>query len=393
MNISRENTGDLTATVKIEITPADYQETVDNQITDYKRKANIPGFRPGHVPTGLIKKMYGKALLADEVNRLVTKALMDFIKDENLNILGNPIPSEAKNSVVDFDNQDTFEFYFDLGFSPDFTISHDLESTVTRYSIAVSDEMVEKYILDTRKRYGKPIVNDNEDVTIEEADKKSEPETEPVEMNPEFFNMVYPGMNLQTEEAFTEQVRKDARLSFDGETDKILFNDITDALVQNTRMELPDAFLKRWLVESNEDKFTMEQIEAEYPKFVDSMKWQLIENKIIKENEIKVTDEDIKNYIRTYMFRQLNVFSEDPEMLARYESLVETLMENKEQVQRINDQLYNARLMDYFKSSMNYSTKEVSYEEFIQIAGKHHQHDHVHNHDHDHDHDHDGHQH
>jgi trigger factor len=394
MNITKENTGNLTAIVRVQIEPADYQETVDKQINDYKRKANIPGFRPGHVPTGLIRKMYGKALMADEVNKLVSNGLLDFIRKENLNILGNPIPSDEKNSVVDFDHQESFDFFFDIGFAPEFSLSTDLTNDVTKYMITVSDEMVEKYITSTRTLPKKQGENENSEDNANDAEKVEEPQL--AELNPEFFDQVFPGQGIETEEAFVEQVRKDARTSFANETDKLLFSDITDALVKNTVMELPDAFLKRWLLESNDDKFTPEQIEADYPKFVNSMKWQLIENKIIKDNNIEVTDEDIRNHIRTYFFRQLNVSDENEEMKARYESLIDTLMENKEQVQRINDQLYNERLMAWFKANLQYGTSEITYDEYIALATKkmgerasNHDHDHDHHDDHDHDHLHD----
>jgi trigger factor len=434
MNVTKESTGALTALLKIEIEPADYAPAVDKQISDYKRKANIPGFRPGHIPTGLIKKMYGKAILADEVNKLISDSLVNYIRDEKIDILGNPLPNMEKNSAVDFENQESFEFYFDLGLTPEFSIPVDKDLDIANFTILVDDEMVDKYIEDTRKRFGKPLATlveevapeveaAYEDEAIAEAlaatesdsvpedmaatesetaskaetaseDEKTpeeikEPPVEPAEMNPEFFNMVYPGLDLQTEEDFREQVRKDAAMSFSAETDKLLFNTITEALVKNTEMPLPDEFLKRWLLENNEGKYTPEEIEKNYPSFVESMKWQLIENKLIKENDIKVTDEDIRNYIRLYMLRQMNVGDMDPEMQKRYESIIDTFMQNKEQVQRINDQLYNGKLMDYFKASITVKSKEVTYDEYIKLASAMHQHDHDHDHDHDHHHEHD----
>lgn len=390
MNISRENTGELTAVVKIQLDPSDYQQTVDNQIADYKKKANIPGFRPGHVPTGLIKKMYGKALMIDEVNRLVSKELLEYIKNEELNILGNPIPSDEKNTPVDFDNQTSFEFFFDIGFAPEFTIPMELEDKVTYYQIQVTDKMIDDYIMDIRKRFGKPA--DTEPAEgVATGENEKEPAREPAEMTPEFFAAVYPGIKPETEEEFITQVKKDSEISFAGETDKLFFRNVTDALVGSTEMVLPDAFLKRWLAETNEDKYTPEEIEKDYPVFMESMKWQLIENKIIKEHGITVSEEEIRDYIRRYFFRQLNVLQDDPELQKRYESLIDTLMENKEQVQKINDQLYNQKLMEFFKSNLRYQTRSISYEDFIEILGQSHHHDHQHgaeHHDHDHHSDH-----
>jgi len=405
MNITKESTGDLTAILKIEIVPADYAAAVEKQIADYKRKANIPGFRPGHIPTGLVKKMYGKAILADEVNRLISDSLVNYLREEKLDILGNPLPNMEKNAAIDFENQDTFEFYFDLGITPEFTVPVDKDMDILNYSILVDDDMINKYIEDTRMRFGTPLApapkaeEDATDITDDEkpAEPAAPPLVEAADMTPEFFNKVYPGMDLQTEEDFREQVRKDASLSFASETDKLLFNNITDALVKNTEMPLPDEFLKRWLLENNEGKYTPEEIEKNYSSFADSMKWQLIENKLIKENVIEVTDADIRNYIGTYMLRQVNMAELDEDMRQRYESIIDTFMQNKEQVQRINDQLYNGRLMEFFKSNIIFHPKEVSYEDYIKLAAETHQHEHdhthehghEHGHDHDHDHDHD----
>ncbi len=404
MNITKESTGELTALLKIEIGPADYQEAVEKQIADYKRKANIPGFRPGHVPTGMIKKMYGKAMLADVVNKLLSDSLMNYIRDEKLDILGNPLPNLEKNEAVDFETQSSFDFYFDLGLSPVFEIPFNQSLEVENYVIRIEDEMIDKYIEDTRKRFGKPVASEIAVATeagetdpsaeivesVEEGGtvEKKEPEVEPAEMNTEFYNMVYPGLNLETEEAFRDQVRKDASVSFSAETDKLLYNKVSEALVKNTEVQLPDAFMKRWLLENNEGKYTPEEIEKNYDSFKESMKWQLIENRLILENNISVSDEDIRNYIRTYMLRQMNMGEIDAEMQKRYESIVDAFMHNKEQVQRINDQLYNGKLMDLFKNNLTIIPNEVSYEEYAKLASAMPPHDHSHEHDHEHEHEH-----
>jgi len=392
MNITRENTGELTAIVKVEIEPADYSEAVDKLISDYKRKANIPGFRPGHVPTGLVKKMYGKAILAEEVNKLLSDKLMNYIKDEKLEILGNPLPNLEKNSAIDFETQTSFEFYFDLGFTPEFSIPLSEDIEVEHLEITVSEEMIDKYIEDTRKRFGKPIPSDNPESeanpeTSAPADIQ-EPETEPAPLTPEFFNSVYPGSDIQNETDFREQVRMDAGNGFSAETDKMFFNEATEALVKNTQIQLPDTFMKRWLFENNEGKYSVEEIEKNYSSFAESMKWQLIENKLIRENQIEVKDEDIRNYIRTFMLRQINQEDADPEIQKKYDSIVDAFMQNKEQVQRINDQLYNARLLGLFKEKLGLKTRQVSYEEFIKLATEKQPHDHDHDHPHDHAHEH-----
>ena len=405
MNLSKENTGELTATIRLEIIPEDYKEQVDKVIKDYQKKANIPGFRPGHVPSGLIRKMYGKAVLAEEVNKLISDSLSNYIKEQNLNMLGNPIPSLEKNSKVDFETQTSFEFFFDIGFAPDFKIPFGPETEVEDYEIKVDDSMIDKYVDETRSRFGTPVTpvagvqaelpleTEGSEAVTKAAEEPKTPEMIPAEMTAEFFGKVYPGENIETEEQFRERIAKDASASFAQETDRIFFNKATETLVKATEFELPNEFLKRWLLEYNEGKFTAEQIEKDYPSFRESMKWQLIENRIIRDNDISVSDEDIKNYIRTVMLRRVGTEFVDPEMEKKYDSIVDAFMQNKEQVQRINDQLYNARLMGLFKTTLGIVKKEVSYDEFIKIASELHAHDHEHDH-HDHDHhDHDHHDH
>jgi len=410
MNITKKSTGLLTALLKIEIGPADYNAAVEKQISDYRRKTNIPGFRPGHIPAGLIKKMYGKSILADEVNKLITDSLTNYIRDEKFDILGNPLPNPEKNSAIDFENQESFEFYFDLAMAPEFKIPVDQDLQIENHVIKVDDVVVDKYIEDLRKRYVKstgaktaitePAIgdqaeepaNDPEEQEVESEEQEADPketEIEPAEMNPDFFNKVYPGLDLQTEEDFREQVRKNATMSFNAETDKLLFTDITNALIKNTELPLPDEFLKRWLLERNEGKYTPEEIEKNYDSFADSMRWQLIENKLIRENGLVVTDDDIRYYIRTYMLRQINMPDMDSDMQKRYESIVDTFMQNKEQVQRIIDLLYNMKLMDYFKSRMIFHVKEVSYDDYLKLAADSHDHEHSHEYDYEHEHDHD----
>ena len=474
MNITKEQTGALTATLKIEIVPDDYAANVQKLLKDYQKKASIPGFRPGHVPAGLVKKMYGKAVIADEVNKLLTDSLSGYIHDEKLNILGNPMPNKEKTQPVNFEDGETMEFFFDLGFAPEFDLKLDPSVEVEDYSIRIEDEMLNKYIEETRRRFGEyshpetaaendmisgeafeagpdgqPLeggIKKNIFFTLEKlkeekaksaltALKKGETLTfnpveflgskeeaalhlglkpeevevpglkltftvqeiahlDPAELNSDLYAKVYPGQNLESFEEFKAQVMKDASSGFVAETDKILFNTISETLVKTTAIDLPDDFLKRWLRENDERPYSDEEIEKQYPGFADSMRWQLIENRIIRDHNIEVTDEDIRKYIRTVLLRQIDTDSVDPEKEKRYESVVDAFMQNKEQVQRINDQLYNARMLELFKSTLRINKKEVSYEDFVTLVSEkhqhdHHDHDHDHGHGHDHDHDHD----
>lgn len=156
MNISRKDIDQNNAVITISIDKTDYAETVDKKLRDYRKKANMPGFRPGMVPLGLIKKMYGKAVKAEEINNLVSEKLISYIEENDLPVLGQPLPSETEQQPeYDFDLQEEFDFHFDVGLAPAFEVELNGEDEVTYYEIAISDEMIENQIKLHTSRYGK----------------------------------------------------------------------------------------------------------------------------------------------------------------------------------------------------------------------------------------------
>ena len=157
MNITQESTGELTATIKIELIPEDYREQVNKTLKDFQKKSTLRGFRPGKIPMGLIKKMYGKGAVAEEINKVVSESLNNYIKEEDLDILGYPIGSKEKNKEIDFENDENFEFYFDIGLTPEIDLELSDKIKADYYDIKVGDEKIENYLEDIRKRYGTPV--------------------------------------------------------------------------------------------------------------------------------------------------------------------------------------------------------------------------------------------
>lgn len=166
MNIVRKDLDQNNAIVTLRIEKVDYAEKVDKTLRDYRKKANIPGFRPGMVPVGLVKKMYGKAVLAEEINKLVSENLYNYIRENNVNILGEPLPNETEQQPIDFDTQEEFEFIFNLGIAPEFEVELTKKDKVIFYTIAVSDEMIENQVKSYTGRYGKYI----QEEVVEEKD-------------------------------------------------------------------------------------------------------------------------------------------------------------------------------------------------------------------------------
>ena len=467
MNITKESTGNLTAKITIELEPADYQEKVDKTLRDYQKNANIPGFRPGKVPFGLVKKMYGKALTYDTVNKLFSESLYKYLIDEKTDTIGQPIPAED-NQPIDLDTEpEKISYSFDIGLSPEFTLPLDADPGLNRFKITVDDAGVDKYIREIRQRNGNYAegdeVGENDMVygeftelgndgtprengiknssfiymeyVADEATKnrllgmkpgdaleidphkagKSPEEAgyllgikkeniesvgerfefkiqkisrmTPADLNEDLYKKVYPNEEITDFEAFRERIRMDASAAYFKETERKLMNDCTEYLIDNTAMELPDEFLKRFLFETRTDeKSTREQIEGDYPRTRRMIVWQLIENKLASDHGLRVDRNETREFIKGY-FRgsaqnadahqhhdhdhdhdhehEHEHENTEDQAESRLNQIAETIMKNEEEVRRINEKLFDDKLMKFFENTFKIGEKEISYDDFI----------------------------
>lgn len=155
MNVSLQNIDKVSALLTVKLEKADYQEKVDKALKSFRQKAQMPGFRKGMIPMNLIKKMYGKSVLAEEVNKLLSETVFKYIQDNKVNILGEPLPNEDKQPSIDFDTMEDFEFLFDIALAPEFKAEVSADDKVDYYDIEVSDEMVDNQIKAYTQRNGK----------------------------------------------------------------------------------------------------------------------------------------------------------------------------------------------------------------------------------------------
>ncbi|HOY30284.1 MAG TPA: trigger factor [Bacteroidales bacterium] len=461
MNIEQEKTGELTATIKVELEPADYQDKVDKQLKEYQRKANLPGFRPGHVPFGLVKKMYGKSLLYDVVNKTYSEALYKYISDNKINVLGTPLANEEKNKPLDLDNETNFSFWFDIAITPEFTPGISENVRVDHYRIMVTDETVDKYLNDMRKRYGTYEDTD----TIEDGDMVSgdfaeldetgaiktsgifkqdtyiyleyvknneikdkflglkvgdfvdadprkiarsnfeaayfigkKPDeldsinslfrftikkitrNKAAELNEEFYKKVYPQETIENMDQLREQIRKDATANYAKECDRKFIQDASDAIRTSTPFELPEAFLKRLLLETSTDEnLTKEKIEEDFEHHINVVKWQLIENKLISEHNLNVTEDEMKEFVKSY-FRNTHTHDHDHEGEnesdhehdhgmdeKQLDQIAAQILKNEEEAKRISDKLFDDKLLSFMKNKLNVNYVDITYDEFIKI--------------------------
>ena len=448
MEITQEDKGNLTSLIKVEITPEDYQESVNSKLKEQQKNAQVKGFRKGKVPFGLIEKWYGKSIRLDEINKMLSEKLTNYIQENELPILGQPMPNQEHTPQGDFEKNDTFVFYFDIGLAPDIDINIP-EREFDYYKIKVDDKQLDEYIENIKKQHGEqksvdePVEDNdvlkgvmeeldddgnpkedgivNEEATIsmqyvqdeenknallgkqkedaatlnpmkvsggneseaasmlnvdkeraQELDKsfqftlKEITRNHPAELGEDLYKKVYPDAEITTEEEFRNKVAEEAEKAYEKEADKMLMAQASDKLIEEINPQLPDDFLKRWLVENQKD-LTREQLENDYERYANSMKWQLIENRIIKDFDIEVKDEEVKEQIRNYFLQQMGGQASE-EMKQQIEPIVASMMQNQEQTKQIYDQLYDEKLAKVVKENAKLKEKEISYDEFVKLA-------------------------
>lgn len=447
MNITRENIDDLNAILKIKIEKPDYEEKVESVLKDYRKKATIKGFRPGMVPIGLVKKMYGRAVEIDEINKVVTENIQKYLTDEKIEILGDPLPKTDEQEKIDFDTMEEFTFTFEVGLSPVIDLKISKKNKVNLYDITIDDKMRNDYVENYTRRYGElrkaetteekdvvkgsieaidkkgnvlpegpaveetslgiDIIKDNKikkqfvgkglnesvDFDIKKAfpndteiagilHKKKEEVAElganyrftikdisrffPAELGTDLYNKIYGEGVVSTEEEFMKKIEDEITLSLKRESDFKVMMDIKAMVLDKTDFQLPEEFLKKWLLRVNENT-TEEQIEKEFDSFRKDLKWQLIRNKVARENEIKITEEELLSEaanITRYQFQQYGLFYATEEQINNYAK--ETL-KREEDAKRIADKILEDKVLYIMKDLVKLENKNIAVEDFNKL--------------------------
>lgn len=440
MDITRENTDALNAVVKVDIISDDYQPKVDKILVDYRKKADIPGFRKGHVPMGMIKKQYEKSVMIDEVNKLLQDSLNKYLTEEKIEILGNPIPRSQENFTWDTKN---FSFEFELGLVPQFEVNLTSKKKITQYVINADDSLIDKEVENLQSRYGKmsavDIINENTNVTgtfvneekeienkstINLSDLKGKTnlkkfvgskvgdvielktkslfsddsklmgalglsneeveglnikvlftieettEIELADLDQELFDKLFTDGSVKSVTELRNKIKEDAEKQFLQQADQQLLNSVTEFLIDNTSFDLPSEFLQKWLATAGEKQLTPEEAAEEYNKSEKGLRYQLIQEKILKENDIKLDYEELKEYakgfIRTQMAQFGNMNPEDAEL----DDIANRILGNQEEAKKLQDQLMSQKLMTFYKEKMTFKTKKVTYEGFVKEVYK-----------------------
>jgi trigger factor len=451
MNISQEKIDNLNAVLKININPEDYTPRVDKAIKDQAKKAKIPGFRPGMVPAAHIKRMYGKSILVDEINNLLSDTLNKYIEDEKLEVLGQPLPKVDAEKSYNWDFADNFEFNYEIGLAPDFKIDFSSTDKLPEYVIKVDDETLASRIKNIRRSYGKmtnPDVSADDDVLYSElvqlspdgsvfedgisnttsvrldqiqdeaikasliglkkddvvtldiqkafdndaakvagllkideeaaADLKSNfrltvknvNRLEESDLNQEFFDKLFGEGTVTTEAEFRAKITEELESMMQQDAERQLQDGIYHLAIDKVKFDLPDEFLKRWLKATNE-QLSDEELQGGYNDFAKNLKWTLIENKVIKENNIDIKYDEVFALSKQRLAQQFQMYSPQPiaeEQLAQY---TVQYLQNKENANKIFEELKALKVFDYIKSVITLNKKDIALPEFNKLVAAH----------------------
>ena len=451
--ITRDQIAPLHERIKITVSPSDYNQAFEKSLKNYAKNANIPGFRKGMVPTGIIKKMHGAAVFTEEVLKTIEKELTLYVQTENISYLGQPLPEDENDpGTFNYNEPKDYSFSFEIGLKPNFSLPDFETLPTTLYLVDATSEMIQEELERMQQRLGKmtepetvtreeEVLNvrfekcDAQGTPIEGAESKEnslllkyfseslrkeligkkkgdvltiqlstafdDKEREWVagdlglnkenaedmnqhflmhinkigfvekrELNEEFFNEAMPGKDIKSEEELRNEIRSQIEAYWKHQAQHMLEHEIFHILSEETKMEFPENFLKKWLLKTNENKQTAEDIEKEFPTFLNQLRWTLVSNEIASGNTIQVSREEIMDSLR----QQLIGYFGSMNLGGNYEwldSYVERLMGDEKQVENAYQRVFSAKVLTWAASKVKPTEKKVSAEEFAKLQEKH----------------------
>lgn len=448
MNITQENIDKLNAVVKIQLKAEDYKPQVEKAIKDQAKKVKLPGFRPGMVPAAHIKKMYGKSILVDEVNRLLSDSLNNYITENKIEVLGQPLPKVDQDAKYNWDFEEDYDFSFELGLAPEVKATFSAKDKVPYFDIQLDAETLASRLKNIRRSYGKmtnpdtvaegdviygelvqlspdgsifeggitntaslrlDLVEDKAtlksliglkkddvlELDVQKAYKKDAHRIaqllnideelakdlksnfrltvkninriEEAELNQEFFDKVYGAGAVNSEEEFMEKMKGELKGMMTENADRKLQFDIVNYGVEKFSMDLPDAFLKRWLKTVNEDKITDEQIAEQYDDFAKNLRWTLIENKIVTDNNLEIKSEEVVEMAKKRIDAQFRMYSPTALTEEQLQEYAVNFLQDRERASKLYEEVRSAKVFDFLKSVVTLDKKEIDYNKFLEM--------------------------
>lgn len=449
-NVVRANVSNLVDELTVQVEPIDYLPNFDKKLKEYGKTANIPGFRKGFVPAGMIKKMYGAGIFQEEVLKSVEKELYRFLSEEKPKVFGQPLPL-TNDISLDMTNPAPFEFKFEMGLHPEISLPVLKDASFTKTEIELTDEEVNEELDRIQLKAGKmddidavelpedlltvtfteidadgtivengitkensvmlkffsdklqkdlkgkkagdsiefalkdsfaaeqldAILSDlaldpSDDTSVEKRFKMTIDKTgriEKRELNEEFFNEVFPGKEFKTEAEAKAFLKTDLATHWNGQAKNQLHDQIYKHLTSNTKFDLPETFLKRWLKEGGEKIKSDKEIDKEFPTFLTQLRWTLISEKLMEEKKIDVSDEEIKESMKAEIMQYFGQMGMGNDM-DWMDSYIDRMMKDEKHVDKTYRTLVTSKLFDSLEADAKPLTVKSTTKEFIEEIKK-----------------------
>jgi trigger factor len=437
MNIVKNQPDALNYQVTIEIAAADYAEALHKRLNEYKRKADIKGFRKGMAPLSLIQRLYGDQALYESVNHLVGDSLDNFIREEKIRVVGEPLPSEDQPQL-EWKAGNDFTFKFDIAQTPELNFEVGKADKVPYYEINITaeqkkagkEQLLQQYgSLQEGKKAGEndyiiadianeghsaegvyvsianvaeeargafigkqagdkfqldvnaAFTNETDRAAMLKVDKAQLAKLDPLfnftvvnvktymaaEENQETYDKIFGKDVVTTPEQFEEKVVERIKASHEQDANYRFGTDVRKYLVDKAALELPEAFLKRWLVYANDGKYTAEQVEKEFPAFVEDFKWQLVRGYLMQKFDLKVSQADIQAAAENYVAYQYAMYGMAgvPQDLIR--SSAQNMLQDQNQYRRLEEQCEDNITIAKVREEVTLQTKKISQEKFREL--------------------------
>ena len=448
MKITHSDPINLVSVISMKIIEKDYKEQVEKNLKNYQKTTLVPGFRKGKTPMQIIIKKYKKAVLIDEINKLIQSELYKYISSDKLQILGSPISIEDN---VNWDQDKDFLFKYEVGLAPKFDVDISNKDKLDYYNINVDKKLIDKYCDDIAKRNGKMInpdiskegdlifcniqqLNDNKEIIkngikndatvsmdyisdqkikkkfigVSEGDvidldiKKSFTNLSDLaamlnikqeeinqmkfnqfrfivnkinrmssaDLNLDLFEKVYGKGSVKNLKEFKLKIKEEAESQFNIESDRMLKNDVVIYLLSKLKLEMPDDFLKKWLLKNSEKPLDPSVLERDYENYVKSLQWQLIENKIIEKYQLKVDEDEVKNHVKGLVKVQMKQYGQIYDDETKLDEIVHNILQNDDERKKIYDQIYDKKTLLIYKDKFKLKEKSISYDDFVKLASE-----------------------
>jgi trigger factor len=462
--VTKENIGLLHEKLTVKLEKTDYLPSFEKALKEYSKKANMPGFRKGMVPAGLIKKMYGPSLFTDEVLRSVDRELIGYLQNDKLDIFAQPLPLEADIRQLDVNNPADYTFHFEIGMKPEFQLADLGTARITRYVVTITDDMINNEIARLQNRYGNmqdvdtvgseenvlnvlftevdengneiengikkensllvkyfaesfrgnligKATNDyvivqlnkafdekeldfiSNDLGLNKADASAMQKhfkvqitkiglLEKKELNEEFFSQLYPGQDVKSEADFRNKVRDEIQAYWNNQAKNQVQDQIFHELTDHTQIQFPEDFLKKWVKTQGESQENPqggksdEQVEKEFPTFLNQLKWTLISDKIVQENGIQVDPEQIRQFAKQQLFGYMGGMGTDAQDQPWVNDYVEKMMKDRKYVEDAYNRLQTQKIFEWAESKINPTDQPIDADEFTRMVETHQHHHH-----------------